>query len=349
MRVITNHEQTALAVLHHLMAVNHGMSAGTDFGPAFINCISKAVMTNDQFRWLHIFIANGKGKSIAGYQSCRCSCSRSDESSSVIHRMNIGKKTTHFALHLNMPAVVDLNCDMGEGFPSDATIMPFISSANIACGAHAGNMNTMQQTVALALQHGVAIGAHPGYPDPENFGRKELNLNVSDIITLVATQINLIQEICSAGGARLRHVKPHGALYNLAARDRSVADAISRAVQQTDPELLLYGLSGSCSFESAAAHGLHFVHEVFADRTYTPEGRLTPRSDPQALVSSTTAAIEQVLSMILEKKVMATNGQSIPIKADTICIHGDGEHAAIFARHIHMTLIEKGITIKAPL
>lgn len=263
--------------------------------------------------------------------------------------MNIGKKSTHFELHLVMPAAIDLNCDMGEGFPFDATIMPFISSANIACGAHAGNYGTMQQTVALALKHGVAIGAHPGYADPENFGRKELNLKASDITSLVASQINLMQEVCSAAGAKLRHVKPHGALYNQAARDRSVADAISLAVQQTDPDLLLYGLAGSCSFESATAHGLRFAHEVFADRTYTPEGLLTPRSNPQAMVSSAAAAIEQVLSMILEKKVTATNGEKIQIQADTICIHGDGEHAALFARQIHMTLVEKDITIKAPL
>ena len=263
--------------------------------------------------------------------------------------MNIGKKSTHFELHLVMPAAIDLNCDMGEGFPFDATIMPFISSANIACGAHAGNYGTMQETVALALKHGVAIGAHPGYADPENFGRKELNLKASDITSLVASQINLMQEVCKAAGAKLRHVKPHGALYNLAARDRSVADAISRAVLQTDPDLLLYGLASSCSFESAAAHGLRFAHEVFADRTYTPEGLLTPRSNPQAMVSSATAAIEQVLSMILEKKVTATNGEKIQIQADTICIHGDSEHAALFVRQIHMTLVEKDITIKAPL
>lgn len=262
--------------------------------------------------------------------------------------MNIGKKSTHFALHLIMSAAIDLNCDMGEGFPSDAAIMPFISSANIACGAHAGNTETMKQTVALALQHGVAIGAHPGFADPENFGRKELNLNVSEITSLVAKQINLMQEVCSAAGARLRHVKPHGALYNLAARDREVADAISMAIHQTDPDLMLYGLSGSCSFESAAAHGLRFVHEVFADRTYTPEGRLTPRSDPQALVSSTAAAIEQVLNMVLDEKVITTSGQSIPIKAETICIHGDGEHATSFVHHIHQSLKEKGITIKSP-
>ncbi len=263
--------------------------------------------------------------------------------------MNIDKKSTHFELHLIMPAAIDLNCDMGEGFPSDADIMPFISSANIACGAHAGNIETMRQTITLALQHGVAIGAHPGYADPENFGRKEMNLKASDITSLVASQINLMQEVCKAAGAKLRHVKPHGALYNQAARDRSVADAISLAVQQTDPDLLLYGLAGSCSAESAAAHGIRFVHEVFADRTYTHEGRLTPRSDPQALVSSSAAAVEQVLSMVLEEKVISTSGQSISIKADTICIHGDGEHAAIFARQIHHTLVEKGITIQTPL
>ena len=248
-----------------------------------------------------------------------------------------------------MPAAIDLNCDMGEGFPFDSSIMPFISSANIACGAHAGNTKTMQQTVALALQHGVAIGAHPGYADPENFGRKELNLSDSEITALVANQIRLLQEVCLSHGAKLHHVKPHGALYNLAARDRSVADAIALAVQQTDPELLLFGLSGSCSFESASAHQLRFVHEVFADRTYTPEGCLTPRSNPNALVASPVAAMDQVLSMVLEEKVISTSGTSLHIKADTICIHGDGEHAAVFVRQIHQSLTEKGITIQSPV
>ena len=262
--------------------------------------------------------------------------------------MNIDKKSNHFELHLIMPVATDLNCDMGEGFPSDAAIMPFISSANIACGAHAGNPVTMRQTVDLALQHDVAIGAHPGYADPENFGRREIDLSASAITNLVAEQIRLLQEICERAGTTLHHVKPHGALYNLAARDRSVADAIARAVQETNPDLLLYGLSGSFSAESAIAHGIRFVHEVFADRTYTHEGRLTPRADPQALVVSTEAALEQVLNMVLEGKVMSTCNQSIHIKADTICIHGDGQHAVTFARHIHHMLHENGITIKSP-
>lgn len=262
--------------------------------------------------------------------------------------MNIDKKSNHFELHLIMPVATDLNCDMGEGFPSDAAIMPFISSANIACGAHAGNPETMRQTVDLALQHGVAIGAHPGYADPDNFGRREIDLSAAAITTLVAEQIRLLQEICETAGTTLHHVKPHGALYNLSACNRSVADAIARAVQETNPDLLLYGLSGSCSAESATAHGIRFIHEVFADRTYTDAGSLTPRTDQLALINSTDAAMAQVMKMVLEGKVISTSGQTIPIKADTICIHGDGLHAVTFARHIHHMLHENGITIKSP-
>jgi UPF0271 protein len=262
--------------------------------------------------------------------------------------MNIDKKSNHFELHLIMPVATDLNCDMGEGFPSDAAIMPFISSANIACGAHAGNPETMLQTVSLAIKHGVAIGAHPGYADPENFGRVDMNLSTSDITSLVAMQIRLLHEICETAGTTLRHVKPHGALYNLSARDRSVADAISRAIQETNPKLLLFGLSGSCSADSAEAHGIRFVHEVFADRTYSDAGTLTPRSMPNALHETTAAALQQVNRMLLEGKVVSTTGKVLNIHADTICIHGDGAHAESFAKAISSHLLQNNITLKSP-
>jgi UPF0271 protein len=261
--------------------------------------------------------------------------------------MNVGKKSMLFGVHLKMPAAIDLNCDMGEGFATDAQIMPLISSTNIACGAHAGDLLTMQQTVALAAQHGVAIGAHPGYADKLNFGRKEMNLTATAIQSLVMEQIGMLMEICTSQGVRLHHVKPHGALYNQAAQDRAIADAISLAICETNPNLLLYGLSGSCSADSAAAHGIRFVHEVFADRTYTNAGTLTPRSMPNALHETTAAALQQVNQMVLEGKVVSTTGKVLPIRANTICIHGDGAHAEAFAKAIRNHLLKNNIIIKS--
>jgi UPF0271 protein len=248
-----------------------------------------------------------------------------------------------------MPVDIDLNCDMGEGFPNDAQIMPLISSTNIACGAHAGDLLTMHQTVALASQYGVAIGAHPGYADKPNFGRKEMTLTTTAIQSLVMEQIGTLMEICAAHGVQMHHVKPHGALYNQAAQERAIADAISRAIRETNANLLLYGLSGSCSADSAAAHGIRFVHEVFADRTYTNAGTLTPRSMPNALHETTGAAIHQVNQMVLEGKVVSTTGKMLTIRANTICIHGDGAHAEAFAKAIRNHLLQNNITVKSPV
>jgi 5-oxoprolinase (ATP-hydrolysing) subunit A len=243
---------------------------------------------------------------------------------------------------------IDLNCDMGEGYPYDEQIFPYITSSNIACGYHAGDKATMQRTVELAMQHNVAIGAHPGYPDKENFGRIDIlhkKVNLGELTRIVQKQIVILQEICQAMGTRLHHVKPHGALYNRAARDDEAAQAICSAIQQVDAGLLLYGLSGSLMQKAAANHNLTFVHEVFADRTYQTDGSLTPRSAANALINDTNTALQQVLTMIREAQVNTITGDTIPIKAETICIHGDGAHAAEFAKAIYSSLRDNHITI----
>lgn len=246
-----------------------------------------------------------------------------------------------------MSLKIDLNCDMGEGLDTDALIMPFISSANIACGSHAGDEDTMKKTIALALQHNVAIGAHPSYPDRKNFGRKEMSLSPDNIRSLVAEQIHLLVSIANTMGASVHHVKPHGALYNRAAADAETAIAIANGVRDVNPELLLFGLSGSISTTTAISVGLKCCHEVFADRTYTDEGMLTPRSEPNALISDETEAILQVLQMVKRGSVISTSGKTITVKADTICLHGDGAHAVAFAKSINRALTENLITITA--
>ena len=242
---------------------------------------------------------------------------------------------------------IDLNCDMGEGYATDALIMPLISSANIACGYHAGGGELMRQTIRLALQHDVAIGAHPSFEDKEGFGRREMHLSSDEIYQIVLNQVNIMRKAAAEEGAKLHHVKPHGALYNMAAKDALIADAISRAIKEIDPSLVLYGLPNSASERSAAQHGLQFYREVFSDRTYTDEGLLTPRSQPNAMIETTEQSVAQVLQIILQETLQSTTGQEIPIKADTICIHGDGEHAVEFAQMINRALHQNNITISA--
>jgi UPF0271 protein len=235
---------------------------------------------------------------------------------------------------------VDLNCDLGEGCTTDAEIMPFISSANIACGYHAGNEEIIKQTVLLAKKFNVAIGAHPSYPDKANFGRKEMDLPLQEIKDLVIKQIQIVKKIAAETGRSLHHVKPHGALYNQAARNINIATIIAEAVIEVDASLVLFGLANSESGKAAVKVGLNFYNEVFADRTYTDEGQLTPRTSPNAMITTDEEAIQQVMQMLQEETVTSTNGKIISIQADTICIHGDGEHALSFAEQIN-TLIKK--------
>ena len=241
---------------------------------------------------------------------------------------------------------IDLNCDLGEGAGHDAELMPLITSANIACGAHAGDDATMLATVTLALQHGVAIGAHPGFADRANFGRCELSLSSGEIHALVLRQVRALQAIARELGGQLAHVKPHGALYNLAARDAVTARAIAAAVHEIDPRLRLFGLAGSKLLEAGAAAGLVTVSEVFADRTYQPDGSLTPRDRPEALISDANSAVAQVLRLVREGKVRTTDGSDIAVRADTVCLHGDGPDAVAFARRVSAALLAAGVELR---
>ncbi len=229
----------------------------------------------------------------------------------------------------------DINCDIGEGIGNDELIMPFISSANIACGYHAGDSETMWQTVETAIKHKILIGAHPSFFDKKNFGRTEMNVDPEEIYELVSQQLIILNEIVSGLDAKLHHVKPHGALYNMSARDAVLANTIAKAVKDFDASIILFGLSGSHSISEAKAIGLQTASEVFADRTYQDDGSLTPRSLSNALIKDTNKAVQQVLQMTKEGTVTTGSGKTIPIVAETICIHGDGEHAVEFAKAIY--------------
>lgn len=233
---------------------------------------------------------------------------------------------------------IDINCDMGEGLENDAAIMPFITSANIACGYHAGDADIMQRTISLAIENNVAIGAHPGFADKQNFGRKEIQLPLNEVFDLVTAQVNILSSIALKSGSRLHHVKPHGALYNMSARDPLLANTIAKAVCAVDPSLLLVGLSGSCSISEAGKAGLSTMSEVFADRTYRDDGSLTPRSERGALIDDQAKCIAQVLQMARCKTVTSISGNPVSILAETICIHGDGLHAVEFAKAVFESL-----------
>ncbi|MFL6468681.1 MAG: 5-oxoprolinase subunit PxpA, partial [Pyrinomonadaceae bacterium] len=244
-----------------------------------------------------------------------------------------------------MALSIDINCDLGEGCENDAELMRYISSANIACGFHAGNTETMKRTVELALANNVAIGAHPSFPDRENFGRTEMSIPYPEVSEIVAEQIILLKDVCDEMGARLHHVKPHGALYNMAVKDRVLSRTIANTVSNVDNGLLLFGMPNSFMISEAEACGLRSVSEVFADRTYQPDGTLTPRSQPHALIDDVEICKTHVLRMVQEQNVIATDGSVVPIKAETICIHGDGARAVEFAAAINRTLRNQGIEI----
>ncbi len=234
--------------------------------------------------------------------------------------------------------LIDLNCDLGEGFPYDAELMLIITSANIACGYHAGDRDIMRRTVELALQHGVNIGAHPGFDDKEHFGRRELQLSDQAYYDLLAVQLHIMAEVLCEAGVQMKHVKPHGALYNMSARDPKLANIIAQAVLDYDPALVLFGLSGSASITEAEKLGLKTMSEVFADRSYQPDGSLTPRSLPGALIKDEEMCRQQVYDMAVRGKVRALDGTEIPILAQTICLHGDGDHAVEFAKTVAAAL-----------
>jgi 5-oxoprolinase (ATP-hydrolysing) subunit A len=229
---------------------------------------------------------------------------------------------------------------MGEGMGNEKELMPFISSANIACGYHAGDAATIKEVINLCLQYNVNVGAHPSFFDKENFGRTTMQLSPQEIYTIVTDQLKIINTIAMECGATLHHVKPHGALYNMAAKDIVTAIAIANAVKDFDERLIYYGLSGSVMIAAAEKIGLQTANEIFADRAYQADGTLTPRTQPNALINDKAAMLHQVMQMINENKVTAVTGEQIFIKAETICIHGDGEHAVEFAKTIHKKINE---------
>ncbi len=249
---------------------------------------------------------------------------------------------------------VDLNCDMGESFGrwtlgADPEVMPHITSANIACGAHAGDPGTMRRTLQLARQHGIAAGAHPGFADLAGFGRREVPLTPEEAADLVIVQLGALQAMARAEGMRLSHVKPHGALYNMAARTPALADAIARAVASVDPGLVLFCLAGSPMLASAERAGLSAAAEGFADRSYEADGSLTPRSLPGAVIHDTGDVVRRAIRMVRDAKVAARNGTEIDLRVDTICVHGDTPGAAVLARALNEGLREAGVAIAAPV
>jgi UPF0271 protein len=248
---------------------------------------------------------------------------------------------------------IDINCDMGESYGAwkmgnDAEVMQFITSANIACGFHGGDPATIRQTVKLALDHGVAIGAHPSLPDLQGFGRRVMKISPQDMYDLVVYQAGAVEAFARAAGARLHHVKCHGALYNMAANDEGLSQAMARAVKDLGGGVILYALSGSKSLSIAKTAGVHVAGEVFADRGYADDGTLTPRGKPGAMIEDANVAAERALAMVEKGYVTALSGKPVPVSADTLCLHGDQPGAVAFAKAIRKAFSEHGITVAAP-
>lgn len=242
---------------------------------------------------------------------------------------------------------------MGESFGNytigqDEALMDYVSSVNVACGFHGGDPSVMRRTVDLAVKKEIAIGAHPGYQDMQGFGRREMKYSAQEIYDIVLYQIGALTAFVKAKGTRLHHVKPHGALYNTAVKDKTIASAIAHAVRDSDKDLLLVGLSGSYLIDEAHALCLKTASEVFADRTYQDDGTLTPRTHANALHEKADAVANQVLNMVKRQMVTALSGKQVHVKAETICIHGDGSHAFAFAKAIVTTLKQNNVIIKRP-
>lgn len=245
---------------------------------------------------------------------------------------------------------VDLNCDLGESFGAytigdDAHVIPLISSANIACGYHAGDAVVMEKTVAAAAASGIGIGAHPGYPDLQGFGRRNLNASPTEVRAYVRYQVGALQAFCKEHDVPLQHVKPHGAMYNMAAKDEKLAKAICEGMADLQPGLILLGLAGSKMLEAARAAGIPCASEVFADRAYEEDGTLVARSKPGAMITDENEAIARVLRMVTDGKVTAVTGKDIDIRADSICVHGDGAKALAFVTRIREVLNSAGVKI----
>lgn len=243
---------------------------------------------------------------------------------------------------------VDLNADLGEGSGHDAELFELISSANIATGFHAGDSDTMHSAISAAKKHGVAIGAHPSFFDRENFGRREMTIPVEEVFDAVAYQLGIFQAIACALDVQANHVKPHGALYNMAVRDANLADAIARAIESVDPKLILFAPDKSELARGGEAHGLQIAREIFADRNYLNDGWLVPRTRPDALLHDPGEAAERVLRMLHEGKVRSVDGRDVEVCGETICVHGDTPGAVDFARELRSRLEREGVKISAP-
>ena len=245
---------------------------------------------------------------------------------------------------------IDLNSDVGESFGpykkgDDEGLLPYVTSANVACGFHSGDPSVMRQTVGLAVSGGVALGAHPGFSDLIGFGRRELSVSVREIEDIVVYQIGALAGVALAQDTQLQHVKPHGALYNMAARDREVADAVARAILAVDGSLILFGLSGSCLLDAGEAAGLRTAAEVFADRAYLSDGSLVPRDQPDAVIFDPIAVRERALRLVEDGSVITQGGDVIEVRRDTICIHGDTPRAGELAAGVRNSLENAGIRV----
>jgi len=248
---------------------------------------------------------------------------------------------------------IDLNCDMGESYGAwkmgaDADIMPFISSANIACGFHAGDPATIRRTVRLAVDSGVAVGAHPSLPDLQGFGRRVMKITPQDMYDLVVYQAGAVEAFARAAGAKLHHVKCHGALYNMAAGDEALSEAMAKAVHDLGGDVILYALSNSVMMKTSKAKNLRVAGEVFADRGYSDDGTLAPRDKPGGMVEDAAQAVARALAMIEAGYVTSLSGKRVPVAADTLCLHGDQPGAVTFAKAIRKAFAEKGISVAAP-
>ena len=247
---------------------------------------------------------------------------------------------------------VDLNADLGESFGAwrmgdDAGVMPWITSANVACGFHAGDPVTMRRTVALCVHHRVALGAHPSLPDLQGFGRREMKTSPDEVYALTLYQIGALQAFAHAAGTRLQHVKPHGALYNMAARERALADALAHAVADFDRGLTLVGLAGSALVEAGLALDLAVSREGFCDRRYRADGSLTPRSEPHAVLANRAEAVAQAVAIATRQHAVTADGAAVHVEADTLCVHGDRPDAALLAQDLRQALQEAGIQVTA--
>jgi len=248
---------------------------------------------------------------------------------------------------------VDLNGDVGESFGlytmgDDEAILRHVTSANVACGFHGGDPSVMRRTVGLAVTGGVAIGAHPGFADLWGFGRREIQMQEQEVENLVAYQIGALAGVASAEGVRLNHVKPHGALYNMAARDRVLADAVARAVAAFDPTLILFGLSGSCLIEAGEGIALRTAAEVFADRAYLADGSLVPRERTNAVISDPEEVVDRALRVVQDGTLLSVGGDVIELNVDTLCLHGDTPGSVLLAARLRNSLESAGVKVMAP-